>query len=110
MAGWKRVRDEKDPRYFFFAIADTLKQFAVYVAEAHNENEALQCVKQIVDLLAEISQKTVEAYYDEDVWVPVYKVLMEFLNKDPYDDVYSEFVELKGLEELRDRLKELIKR
>jgi len=108
MAGRKRVRDEKDPRYLFFAIADTLKQLAVYVAEAHNENDALQYVKQIVDLLAEISQKTVEAYYDEDVWVPVYKVLVEFLNRDPYDDVYSEFVELKGLEELVGKLKKLV--
>ncbi len=32
------------------------------------------------------------------------KVLLKFLDKNPYDDVYSEFVELKGLEELRDKL------
>jgi len=105
MARWKNKRfEEKDPKYFFFAVAYTLNQLAVYVAEAHNENDALQCVKQVVDLLAEISKETVEAYYDEEVWVPVYDLLMEFINKDPYDDVYSEFVELKGLEELRDKL------
>ncbi len=104
MARWKNKRwEEKDPRYLFFAIADTLKQFAVYVAEAHNEYLALRCVNQIVGLLHEIARETVEANYDERVWVPVYNLLMEFLNKDPYDDLFS-LDDLKGLEELRDKL------
>jgi hypothetical protein len=107
MARWKNKRvEEKDPGYFWFAVADTLKQLAVYVAEAKfsEKDLAIQYAKQVLELLTEISRETVEADYDERVWVPVYVLLMEFLNKNPYDDVLSEFVELKGLKELRDRL------
>ncbi len=108
MARWKNKRwEEKDPRYFFFAVADTLKQLAVYVAEAHNEYLALQYVNQIVGLLTKIATKTVEADYDERVWFPVYKVLMKFLDKDPYDDLFS-LEDLKGLEELRDSLSAML--
>ncbi len=105
---WKNKRwEEKDPRYFWFAVADTLKQFAVYVAETSNEDLAIQYVKQIVELLTEIARETVKAYYDERVWVPVYEVLMEFINKDPYDDLFS-LEDLKGLVELRDRLDAMV--
>jgi hypothetical protein len=111
MARWKNKgwREEKDPRYFWFAVADVLRKLAVYVEETSNEDLAIQYAKQIVGLLTEIARETVKAYYDERVWVPVYDLLMEFINKDPYDDTFSEFVELKGLVELRDRLEELVK-
>ncbi len=105
----RKVRDEKNPVYFQFVLADTLKHLAVYMMEANNEGLAWWYIKQIVDLLACVLDRAVETYYDEDVWVPVYKVLMEFTSKDPYNDAYSEFVELKGLEELSNRLKELVK-
>jgi hypothetical protein len=108
MARWKNRREEKDPRYFWFAVADVLKQLAVYVEEANfsDKDLAIQYTKQVVELLTEIARETVKAYYDERVWVPVYDLLMEFVAKDPYDDTFSEFVELKGL---RDRLEELVK-
>jgi hypothetical protein len=110
MARWKNKRfEEKDPRYFWFAVADVLRKLAVYVEETSNEDLAIQYAKQIVGLLTEIARETVEAYYDERVWVPVYDLLMEFINKDPYDDTFSEFVELKGLVELRDRLDAMVK-
>jgi len=109
MARWKNKRwEEKDPRYFWFAVADVLRKLAVYVEETSNEDLAIQYAKQIVELLTEIARETVTAYYDERVWVPVYDLLMEFINKDPYDDTFSEFVELKGLVELRDRLDAMV--
>jgi len=109
MARWKNKRfEEKDPRYFWFAVADVLKKLAVYVEETSNEDLAIQYAKQIVELLTEIARETVMAYYDERVWVPVYDLLMEFINKDPYNDTFSEFVELKGLVELRDKLDAMV--
>jgi hypothetical protein len=111
MARWKNKRfEEKDPGYFWFAVADTLKQLAVYVAEAKfsEKDLAIQYAKQVLELLTEISRETVEADYDERVWVPVYNLLMEFINKNPYDDPYSEFENLKGLVELRDRLDAMV--
>jgi hypothetical protein len=113
MARWKNKRfEEKDPRYFWFAVADTLRKLAVYVEETFTlstEDLAIQYAKQVLELLTEIARETVEAYYDERVWVPVYDLLMEFINKNPYDDPYSEFEDLKGLVELRDRLEKLVK-
>ena len=106
MARWKNKRfEEKDPRYFWFAVADTLKQLAVYVAEAKfsEKDLAIQYAKQVLELLTEIARETVTADYDERVWVPVYDLLMKFLDKDPYDDLFS-LDDLKGLEELRDKL------
>jgi hypothetical protein len=111
MARWKNKRfEEKDPRYFWFAVADTLRKLAVYVEETSNEDLAIQYAKQVLELLTEIARETVEAYYDERVWVPVYDLLMEFIKKDPYDDTFSEFVELKGLVELRDRLDAMVEK
>jgi len=113
MERWKNKRfEEKDPRYFWFAVADVLRKLAVYVEETFslsNEDLAIQYAEQILELLTEIARETVTAYYDERVWVPVYDLLMEFINKNPYDDPYSEFEELKGLKELRDRLEKLVK-
>jgi flagellar biosynthesis/type III secretory pathway protein FliH len=111
MVRWKNKKfEEKDPRYFWFAVADTLRQLAVYVEEAgfSDKDLAIQYAKQIVGLLTEIARETVKAYYDERVWVPVYDLLMEFVGKNPYDDVISEFEELKGLVELRDRLDAMV--
>ncbi len=71
MARWKNKRwEEKDPRYLFFAIADTLKQLAVYVAEAKfsEKDLAIQYSKQVLELLTEIARETVKADYDERVW------------------------------------------
>jgi hypothetical protein len=110
MARWKNKREEKDPRYFWFAVADVLRKLAVYVEETSNEDLAIQYAKQIVELLTEIARETVTAYYDERVWVPVYDLLMKFINKDPYDDPYSEFEELKGLVQLRDRLDAMVEK
>ena len=110
MARKNKKFEEKDPRYFWFAVADTLRQLAVYVEEAgfSDKDLAIQYAKQIVELLTEIARETVRAYYDERVWVPVYDLLMEFATKNPYDDVISEFKELKGLVELRDRLDAMV--